>query len=148
MLTENTIRRHMHAVDFSVPCIGDADASSAPAVEDSIVCLSGRALPSTHRSTALPMRYISLWQEQPGPTLDKHAFRVYLTSASNAEFTIGIRTERCLRRKDVMLHAGKRRCIHLPNHGHRWRLKLTCATPGAWQPADGISVYLDVNWES
>ena len=138
MLTGSSIHRRMRAMDFPAPYGADANASPAPSVED------GGVWPS---ECALSLRYVSRWQEQPDPATEKRAFRVYLTSASNADFTVGIRTERSLRCKHVSLRAGKRRCIHLPNHGHRWRLELTCTDPEAWQPSNGISVYLDVDWE-
>ncbi|MDO4355215.1 MAG: hypothetical protein Q4E13_01730 [Clostridia bacterium] len=96
---------------------------------------------------ALPMRYVSGWQNQADPALEKRAFRVYLTSETDAEFSVGIRTERSLRHKRVALRAGKRRCIHLPNHGHRWRLELACDQTREWRLVDGIDVYLDVDAE-
>ena len=128
-MTCNSVHRHMHAVDFPAPCWDDGAETSSPA------------------SWSLPLCYVSRWQDQPGPAVEKRAFRVYLTCAADAEFFVGIRTERSLRRKNVLLRAGKRRCIHLPNHGLRWRLELACADPRAWQPTDGVSVYLDVDGE-
>ena len=147
-MTCNSICRHMHASDFSALCVDDgAEISPDPFGESSRFCIADHVPTPVNRGPALPMRYVSLWQEQPGPAAEKRAFRVYLTSATNAEFIVGIRTERSLRRKNVLLRAGKRRRIHLPNHGYRWRLELACTDPKAWRPADGISVYLDVDGE-
>ena len=108
--------------------------------------------------TALPFYYESGYQNLSASNVIKGGFDIYLrldrTPASNENtpttmpITVGIRTEKKLKTKQVVLTSGKPKRVHINNNGRYFRLELSAAAqPSPWRILGNITVNLELDYD-
>ena len=113
---------------------------------------------SINAITALPFYYESGYQNLSASNVIKGGFDIYLrldrTPASNENtpttmpITVGIRTEKKLKTKQVVLTSGKPKRVHINNNGRYFRLELSAAAqPSPWRILGNITVNLELDYD-
>ena len=94
------------------------------------------------------MRWVSPWMDLGAPDVIKGGFLLYVTveCAADTPVTLGIQTEKHVRRKSVMFHPPKegaqalQRRICFPGHGRRFRLLIESGAGQPWRIPGGITI--------
>ena len=113
---------------------------------------------SINAITALPFYYESGYQNLSASNVIKGGFDIYMrldrTPASNENtpttmpITVGIRTEKKLKTKQVVLTSGKPKRVHINNNGRYFRLELSAAAqPSPWRIFGNITVNLELDYD-
>lgn len=100
--------------------------------------------------TALPMRWVTGWQNLDSQQAVKRAFRLYLCVDCPQETPVRLtlETENGARSKTVVFHPGaKRRCVSFYLYGTRFRLTLESRETAPWQLVGGMQLEMDVEEE-
>ncbi len=97
--------------------------------------------------TALPMRWVSGWQELGRSDISKRRFRLYLCAACDRETPIRLKveTENRTCAREIILRPGTRqRCIAFRIYGRRFRLIVESDGTSPWQLLGGMQLEMDV----
>ena len=96
---------------------------------------------------ALPMRWVTGWQDLGRADLSKCRFRLRLCGEchQDAAIRLSVQTENRTSTKIITLHPGaKQRCIAFRIYGRRFRLLVESDGPVPWQLAGGMQLEMDV----
>ena len=108
--------------------------------------------------TALPFYYESGYQNLSASNVIKGGFDIYLrldrspapdeNTPTTMPITVGIRTEKKLKTKQVVLTSGKPKRVHINNNGRYFRLELSAAAqPSPWRILGNITVNLELDYD-
>lgn len=97
--------------------------------------------------TPLPCVWESCWQDLGVKSSVKSAFLLYALIEAEAplELYLGIRTEKKLKQKVVMVKPGKTMRVHLNNQGRFFRLEIKSYTAIPYKIAGGVKVDLELD---
>lgn len=107
--------------------------------------LVGRVMKLDGSGEALPMRWISAYQDLGYKSVTKSGFEVYLLADTDMRLTVGIRTEKKLKSRTVNLTAGKAKRIRLNVAGRSFRLELSADSGAAWRLGGGIQINMELD---
>ena len=107
--------------------------------------LVGRVMKLDGSGEALPMRWISAYQDLGYKSVTKSGFEVYLLADTDMKLTVGIRTEKKLKSRTVDLTAGKAKRIRLNVAGRSFRLELSADSGAAWRLGGGIQINMELD---
>ena len=107
--------------------------------------LVGRVMKLDGSGEALPMRWISAYQDLGYKSVTKSGFEVYLLADTDMKLTVGIRTEKKLKSRTVDLTAGKAKRIRLNVSGRSFRLELSSDSGAAWRLGGGIQINMELD---
>lgn len=113
---------------------------------------------SINAITALPFYYESGYQNLSASNVIKGGFDIYLrldrtpapdeNTPTTMPITVGIRTEKKLKTKQVVLTSGKPKRVHINNNGRYFRLELSAAAqPSPWRILGNITVNLELDYD-
>ena len=105
----------------------------------------GRVMKLDGSGEALPMRWISAYQDLGYKSVTKSGFEVYLLADTDMKLTVGIRTEKKLKSRTVDLTAGKAKRIRLNVAGRSFRLELSADSGAAWRLGGGIQINMELD---
>lgn len=105
----------------------------------------GRVMKLDGNGTALPMRYVSAYQDLGRKSVTKSGFEVYLLTETDTTVTVGIRTEKKLKERTVALVGGKAKRVRLNVAGRSFRLELGIDGGAAWQLGAGIQINMELD---
>jgi len=107
--------------------------------------LVGKVMKLDGSGAALPMRYVSAYQDLGYKSVTKSGFEVYLLADSDMTITVGIRTEKKLKTRTVALVAGKAKRVRLNVAGRSFRLELSVDAGEAWKLPSGIQINMELD---
>ena len=116
------------------------DARPAPEGE-----LAGRIMKLDGQGDALPMRYVSAYQDLGYKSITKSGFEVYLLAENNMQVTVGIRTEKKIKTRTVDLIAGKAKRVRLNVAGRSFRLELSIDGGQPWTMGAGLQINMELD---
>ena len=142
--SENTfnLRVGVYASSFLVYENALYYTDSRPAAGDALV---GRVMKLDGSGEALPMRYVSAYQDLGYKSITKSGFEVYLLADSDMTVEVGIRTEKKLKTREVALVGGKAKRVRLNVAGRNFRLELSVAGGSAWCLSSGIQINMELD---
>lgn len=93
------------------------------------------------------VKWISGWQDLGLKSSIKNAFTLYMMVDTPAplKLTLGLRTEKKLKRKEITVKPGKMCRVHLNNHGREFRLEIESLTAVPFVIAGGIKIDLELD---
>ena len=115
---------------------------SRPAAGETLV---GRVMKLDGSGTALPMRYVSAYQDLGYKSITKSGFEVYLLADTDMTVTVGIRTEKKIKSRTVQLAGGKAKRVRLNVAGRSFRLELNVDGGDAWCLSGGIQINMELD---
>lgn len=115
---------------------------SRPSVSGS---LTGKVMKLDGKGSALPMRYVSAYQDLGYKSITKSGFEVYLLADADMSITVGIRTEKKLKTRTVALTAGKAKRVRLNVAGRAFRLELESDDQTPWSLSSGIQINMELD---
>lgn len=107
--------------------------------------LTGRVMKLDGSGAALPMRYVSAYQDLGYKSITKSGFEVYLLADSDMAVTVGIRTEKKLKTRTVELTGGKAKRVRLNVAGRSFRLELSVDEGEPWLLSSGIQINMELD---
>lgn len=95
----------------------------------------------------LPMSWASGYQDLGAKHSVKSAFTVYFTAQAEKQFllTLGIRTEKKLKKKDIMVKPGKAHRVILNVSGRYFRLEISSKTATPWVLNGGVQIDMELD---
>lgn len=96
---------------------------------------------------ALPMRWVSGWQDLGMRYATKSAFSVYLLSPTGMKLTVGVETEKKLKTKEVELKAGVPKTVRINVNGRFARFLFETKQKKWWNLAGGYQVYFELDYD-
>lgn len=96
---------------------------------------------------ALPMQWISGWQDLNMRFATKSTFSVYLLSPTGMKVIVGIETEKKMKTKEVELKAGVPKTVRLNVNGRYVRFMFRTTTKKWWNLAGGYQVYFELDYD-
>ena len=115
---------------------------SRPSGEGELV---GSVMRLDGEGAALPMRYISAYQDLGYKSITKSGFEVYLLADEDVTVTVGIRTEKKLKTRTVDLVGGKAKRVRLNVSGRSFRLELSIDGTEPWCFGSGIQINMELD---
>ena len=106
---------------------------------------SGAVMVLDGSGDALPMRYVTAYQDLGYKSVVKNGFEVYLTSDSDMQLEVAIQTEKKRKARTVALTAGKARRVRLNASGRYFRLELSADPGRAWRLSGGIQINMELD---
>ena len=106
---------------------------------------AGRIMKLDGEGEALPMRYVSAYQDLGYKSVTKSGFEVYLLADTDMTVTVGIRTEKKLKSRTVNLVAGKAKRARLNVAGRNFRLELSVDGGESWCLSSGIQINMELD---
>ena len=94
---------------------------------------------------ALPMRYITAYQDLGYKSVVKSGFEVYLISDSDVNVEVAIRTEKKRKARSVSLVAGKPKRVRINVSGRNFRLELSVPGGNMCKMSGGIQVNMELD---
>lgn len=94
---------------------------------------------------ALPMRYITAYQDLGYKSIVKSGFEVYLIADGDVTVEVAVRTEKKRKARTVDLVAGKAKRVRLNVSGRCFRLELSIAGGAAWRMSGGIQINMELD---
>ena len=94
---------------------------------------------------ALPMRYITAYQDLGYKSITKSGFEVYIVCDSDAEIEVAIQTEKKRKSRTVNLVAGKPKRIKLNVSGRNFRIEISVHSGSSWAFSGGIQVNMELD---
>lgn len=95
----------------------------------------------------LPMNWTSGYQDLGAKSSFKSAFLVYFTASADENFaiTIGIRTEKKLKQKDITVKPGKAYRVLINARGRYFRLEISSTTSVPWTLNGGVQIDMELD---
>ena len=106
---------------------------------------AGRIMKLDGKGDALPMRYVSAYQDLGYKSVTKSGFEVYLLSEQDMTVTVGIRTEKKLKTRTVNLVAGETKRVRLNVSGRSFRLELDVEGGQEWCISAGLQINMELD---
>ena len=94
---------------------------------------------------ALPMRYITAYQDLGYKSITKSGFEVYIVCDYDAEIEVAIQTEKKRKSRTVNLVAGKPKRIKLNVSGRNFRIEISVHSGSSWAFSGGIQVNMELD---
>lgn len=107
--------------------------------------IAGRVMKLDGSGDALPMRYVTAYQDLGYKSITKSGFEIYLLADSDMTVTVGIRTEKKLKSREVALIGGKAKRVRINVAGRSFRLELSVADTAAWCLSGGIQINMELD---
>ena len=107
--------------------------------------LDGRVMKLDGEGEALPMRYVTAYQDLGYKSITKSGFEVYLLADTDMTVVVGIRTEKKIKTRTVMLTGGKAKRARLNVAGRSFRLELNVADTKPWCLNGGIQINMELD---
>ena len=107
--------------------------------------LAGRVMKLDGNGEALPMRYITAFQDLGYKSVTKSGFEVYMLADTPMTVTVGIRTEKKLKTKTVNLVADKAKRVRLNAVGRSFRLELEVPGGQPWKIGAGLQINMELD---
>lgn len=108
--------------------------------------MAGRVMKLDGSGHALPMRYVSAYQDLGYKSVTKSGFEVYLLADTDTTVTVGIRTEKKLKTRTVALIGGKAKRVRLNVAGRNFRLELGIdGREDPWCLSAGIQINMELD---
>lgn len=105
----------------------------------------GQVMKLDGEGEALPMRYVTAYQDLGYKSITKSGFEVYLLADTDMTVVVGIRTEKKIKTRTVMLTGGKAKRARLNVAGRSFRLELNVAETKPWCLSGGIQINMELD---
>lgn len=107
---------------------------------------AGRVMKLDGQGAPLAMRYVSAYQDLGYKSITKSGFEVYLLAETRMQISVGIRTEKKLKTRNVQLEAGKAKRVRLNVAGRSFRLELNVKPMDtAWRLNGGMQINMELD---
>lgn len=106
---------------------------------------AGRVMKLDGSGEALPMRYVTAYQDLGYKSITKSGFEVYLLADTDMTIDVGIRTEKKIKSRTVDLVGGKAKRVRLNVAGRSFRLELGVAEREKWCLSAGIQINMELD---
>lgn len=106
---------------------------------------AGRVMKLDGSGSALPMRWVSAYQDLGRKSVTKSGFEVYLLADTDMDIDVGIRTEKKIKNRMVALEAGKAKRVRLNVAGRSFRLEMNVGAGDAWKLNGGIQINMELD---
>ncbi len=106
---------------------------------------TGRVMVLDEEGEALPMRYVTAYQDLGYKSVTKSGFEIYLLADEDMDVTVGIRTEKKLKQRKAHLTGGKPKRVRVNVAGRSFRLELTVPAGAAWKMSAGLQIYMELD---
>lgn len=106
---------------------------------------AGRVMKLDGSGEALPMRYVTAYQDLGYKSITKSGFEVYLLSDTDMTVDVGIRTEKKKKSRTVVLTGGKAKRARLNVSGRSFRLELGVVETVPWRLSSGIQINMELD---
>lgn len=107
--------------------------------------LAGRVMVLDGSGPALPMRYVTAYQDLGRKSVTKSGFEVYLLAETDMDITVGIRTEKKIKSRTVHLIGGKAKRVRLNVAGRMFRLELEVPEGATWAMGAGLQINMELD---
>lgn len=107
--------------------------------------VAGRVMKLDGNGTALPMRYITAYQDLGYKSVTKSGFEIYLVADAAINVTAGIRTEKKIKKKSVTLVPNKAKRLRLNAVGRSFRFELEIPGGTAWKMGTGFQINMELD---
>lgn len=96
---------------------------------------------------ALPMLWVSGWQDAGARNITKSVFGVYLMSDTGMEINVGVETEKKLKSKRVTLNPGKPKTVRVNVAGRYFRFRFETVQEAWWNLSGGYQATFELDYD-